>query len=146
MTDTPELHGKCLCGAVGVTIAPPETHIDACHCGMCRRWSGGPHLGLGMVSDPVFTGAEHVVRYASSEWAERGFCGTCGTHLFYRFVPTGNYSFLAGMFDGADDFALTLEIFVDNKPGYYDFAGERERLTEAETMAKFAAAFDGGQG
>jgi len=32
-----------------------------------------------------FAGEENVAVYKSSDWAERGFCKQCGTHLFYRF-------------------------------------------------------------
>jgi hypothetical protein len=33
---------------------------------------------------------------------------------------------------------LAEEIFIDEKPGYYDFAGERDRLTAAEVRAKYS--------
>lgn len=138
-----ELQGKCLCGAVEVRITPPEPHVEACHCGMCRRWGGGPYLSLRLVTDPAFEGEAHIVRYPSSDWAERGFCGRCGTHLFYYYKPKAGYSFTAGLFEGADGFEFVEEIFVDDKPPYYDFAGERPRRTGAEVMAQ--AAQDGGE-
>ncbi|MCA1748858.1 MAG: GFA family protein [Sphingomonadales bacterium] len=137
MSGTTLLEGRCLCGAVTVRIAPPEPHVEACHCDMCRRWGGGPFLSLKLVTDPLFTGEEQIARYASSDWAERGFCKTCGTHLFYFFKPKQGYSFTAGLFEGTGSFAFVEEIFVDEKPPYYDFAGERERLTGAELLAKF---------
>jgi len=136
MTAGTKLEGKCLCGAVQFRIAPPEPHLDACHCGMCRRWGGSPALSLRMVTDPVIDGAEHITRYRSSDWAERAFCRTCGTHLFYYFTPKSGYSFQAGLFDDLNGFELVEEIFIDEKPGYYDFAGERERMTGPELMAK----------
>lgn len=133
------LEGKCLCGAVTVRMTPPEPHVEACHCGMCRRWGGGPFLSLKLVTDPEFDGEDEVQRYRSSDWAERGFCRKCGTHLFYYFRPKRGYSFTAGLFGGAGGFDFTEEIFIDSKPDYYDFAGTRERLTEAEVMAKVRA-------
>ena len=137
MSGDHKLEGQCLCGTVRVAMTPAEPHVDACHCDMCRCWGGGAFLSLGMVSDPAISGAEHVVRYPSSDWAERGFCGRCGTHLYYYFKPKAGYSFAAGLFPGAADFSMTMEIFTDEKPGYYDFAGERERLTGPEVMVKF---------
>lgn len=134
-----KLEGKCLCGAVRVRMTPPDRHVEACHCSMCRRWGGGAFLSLKLVTDPDIEGAEHVVRYASSDWAGRGFCGRCGTHLYYFYKPRAGYSFAAGLFEGADGFDLAEEIFIDEKPGYYKFAGERERLTGAEVMAKSSA-------
>lgn len=136
MTGEVKLEGKCLCRAVRVRIARPEPHIGVCHCDMCRRWGGGPSLSLRLVSDPEIEGAEHIARYESSDFAERGFCRNCGTHLFYFFKPKSGYSFQAGLFDELGGFDLADEIFIDEKPGYYDFAGERERLTGAEVMAE----------
>ncbi|MEN2711977.1 GFA family protein [Sphingomonas sp. NPDC092331] len=136
MTDSVKLEGQCLCGAVQVRVAPSEPHIGACHCGMCRRWGGGPALSLRLVPDPEIEGAEHIVRYSSSDWAERGFCRTCGTHLFYFYRPQSGYSFQAGLFGDLQGHDLAEEIFIDEKPDYYDFAGERERMTGAEVMAK----------
>lgn len=132
-----KLEGECLCGAVRVRMTPADRHVEACHCSMCRRWGGGAYLSLKLVTNPEIEGEEHVVRYPSSAWAERAFCSRCGTHLFYFYKPKSGYSFAAGLFDGADGFELAEEIFIDEKPGYYDFAGERERLTAAEVMAKF---------
>lgn len=137
MTAEEKLEGQCLCGAVTVRMTLPEPHVDACHCGMCRRWGGSALLSLRMVADPEIGGAEHITRYASSQWAERGFCRQCGTHLFFFYKPKASYSFTAGLFGGADGFAMTEEIFIDEKPAYYAFTGTRERLTGAEVKAKF---------
>lgn len=137
MAKDAKLDGKCLCGAVRVRITSPGPHhVEACHCAMCRRWGGGPALSLRLVTDPEIEGGAHIVRYRSSDWAERAFCRECGTHLFYFYAPKSGYSFGAGLFDGADGFELAEEIFIDEKPAYYDFAGDRERLTGPEVLAK----------
>lgn len=131
------IEGKCLCGAVTVRMTPPQPHVEACHCGMCRRWGGGPFLSLKMVTNPQMEGSDYIARYPSSDWAERGFCKKCGTHLFYYYKPAASYSFTAGLFDSAGGFQFAEEIFIDDKPDYYDFAGQRERLAGQEVMAKF---------
>ena len=129
--------GQCLCGAVRFTVENLEPHYHACHCGMCRRWSGGPVLALS-VTGASFEGEENITVFDSSEWAERGFCGICGSNLFYRLKQTGHTIMCAGAFDDPSQFKLSSEIFVDNKSGGYAFAGDHPRLTEAETLAKFA--------
>jgi hypothetical protein len=114
-----------------------ERH-SACHCEMCRRWCGGaPFFGV-RTQSVAFEGAENIARYESSNWAERGFCKTCGTSLFYFLKPMQAYMMSAGSFDEASRFELASEIFVDNKPAGYAFAGDHPRLTEAETLARFA--------
>jgi hypothetical protein len=138
------IEGKCLCGTVTVRASPKRPQVEACHCAMCRRWGGSAYLGVQCGSDVEFGGEEAIVRYRSSEWAERGFCGRCGSNLFFRYLPNGNYGLLAGLFDELDGFAFAEEIFIDEKPDYYHFAGTRERMTGAEAMAKFGVGEGGG--
>lgn len=80
------------------------------------------------------SGAPTVFR--SSDWAERGFCGTCGTHLFYRLLPTGEYILPAGLFQD-QTFELTNEIFVEQKPAFYEFRNETRKLTGEQVFAQF---------
>ncbi len=135
--DASSIEGHCLCGAVTVRAAPVRRHVEACHCKMCRAWSGIAFLGIQCGSDVEIGGEEHVVRYRSSEWAERGFCGACGSSLFYHYIPLGTYSFTAGLFPDDALLPLSEEIFIDEKPAYYAFDAESEKLTGPEVMAKY---------
>lgn len=129
------LKGRCLCGAVKFAFEPAEPEVDACHCSMCRRWSGGPALSIKVNGTPTISGGDHVAVYKSSEWAERQFCKTCGTHLFYSAPSFGYFGASAGTVDNLGGFSLTTEIFIDRKPDYYDFTNATKRLTEAEFIA-----------
>lgn len=131
--------GKCLCGAVTFEAEDIDTHVHACHCNMCRGWTGGP-MQAAQVGKIKFTGEENITRYASSEWAERGFCSRCGSNLFYYLIPQSMYLMATGTFDNADQFELAGEIFIDEKPTGYEFAGDHPRLTGAEFMASMGAA------
>lgn len=132
-----KLGGSCLCGAVKFTAEEVETHYHACHCGMCRRWSGGPFFAA-HTGAVVFDDSESLARYPSSPWADRGFCNACGTTLFYFLKPTQTYMMSVGTFDDQTRFRLVREIFVDLKPEGYAFAGDHPRWTEAETLARLA--------
>jgi hypothetical protein len=105
---------------------------------MCRRWAGGPVLAAS-VGSVTFEGAETVGRYASSDWAERGFCRVCGSNLFYHLKSTGQYMLCVGAFDDPGAFQLAGEIFIDHRPAGYAFAGDHPRLTEAQALAQFAS-------
>lgn len=133
-----DMTGKCLCGAVRFSASGVESSYHACHCGMCRRWSGSP-LMAASVDGVEFQGEDDIVRYASSEWAERGFCGRCGSNLFYYLKPADRYVMSVGAFDDAEAFQLIGEIFVDHQPRGYRFAGKLSRMTEAEVLAQFSA-------
>ncbi len=125
--------GHCLCGAASFE-AEVMPRMQACHCSMCRKWGGGPYMAVPS-TDAVFSGP--VTRYASSEGVERGFCATCGTHLFFHHIPTPIWGIPAGLFDDASGLPFKLEIFIDDKPDSYEFANETRKMTGAEFMARF---------
>lgn len=78
-----------------------------------------------------------VARYKSSARAERGFCATCGTALFFHVIEPDIYGVSRDLFDDAADLPFAAEIFVDEKPDLYAFAGERKMMTGAQFAAKF---------
>lgn len=131
------MQANCLCGAVEVT-APDHKAIDVCHCSTCRRWGGGPLFALHCGTGVSFGGSGAPVRYRSSDWAERGFCATCGTHLFYHLLPNDEYILPAGLFQDEAGFTLNSQVFIDEKPDCYALANETEELTGEQVFAQFA--------
>lgn len=129
---------KCLCKSVTIKAELKSEEVSVCHCTMCRRWGGGPYLSVDCEPDTAVTPADLVVRYDSSQWAERGFCSKCGTHLFYRVMDTNLYAIPVGLFGSQAPFKLKEQIFIDHKPEYYEFANDTCNLTEAEVFAKYA--------
>lgn len=138
MSSSNEAKGSCLCGAVTLHAKSADPHIGACHCTMCCKWSGGPYLAVDCKDDVTFEGEDHISVYDSSEWAERGFCSKCGTHLFYRLKGNHQYFAPAGLFDSISSLDFSHQIFIDEKPEYYDFANETKNMTGAEVFAEFA--------
>jgi len=126
--------GKCLCGAVSFEAENVTSHFHSCHCTMCRRWCGGPMMAT-HVERIRFTEQEHLHRYDSSPWAERGFCERCGSNLFYRVKDQDQYFVATGVFDDQSRFQLDGEIYIEEKPQGYNFAGDHIRQTGAEFMA-----------
>ncbi len=132
-----ERSGGCLCGAVRFTAEVGE-EFTACHCDMCRRWGGGP--GMGIHGHAVhFEGAENIARYRSSDWAERGFCRICGSSLFYKMFEDEKYELILGALDDQEGLVMTRQIYIDQKPGHYEFANKTSTLTGAEVWALYAA-------
>lgn len=145
-TEGGTLSGRCLCGAVRFSFDAKKREVGVCHCGMCRRWSAGPFFAYEHEGPVRFEGGENIGVYKSSEWGERAFCKTCGTSLYWRLSGAEHYALSSGTFDDQTGFAFVAEIFVDEKPGYYDFANETNKMTGAEVMAAFAASKETGQG
>lgn len=135
MSETIKVTGSCLCKAVSFKGEVGHREFHACHCGMCRQWGGGPFLSV--EAKVQFEGESHITAFASSDWAERGFCGQCGTHLFYRFKGAPQCYISLGVLDNTEDFKFQSQIYVDKKPHYYQFINKTEEMTEAEVLAKF---------
>jgi hypothetical protein len=77
-----------------------------------------------------------VKTYRSSDWAERGFCGTCGSTLFYGTVGDGVRNPAAGLFSNAGSAPLVQEYFTDSAHNYA-LEGDHQKLTTDETLALF---------
>ncbi len=89
--------------------------------------------------DVSFQGKENITVYDSSEWAERGFCNKCGSNLFYRLKGSGEYQISAGLFNDNEDFIFDLQVFVDNKPSFYNFVEKTKTMTAAEIFVKYGS-------
>ena len=138
-SDAAERRGRCLCGAVQISTGSAHNSVGACHCAMCRRWCGGPFMALECGTDITIEDEDAITIYDSSPWAERGFCGKCGTNLFYRLKQSQQYFLTAGLFDDATGFVFESQVFVDERPPYYDFANKTKDLTGAEIVEMYGS-------
>ena len=88
MSDTtktyPEARGGCQCGAVRFVISAGPAKPGLCHCRMCQRATGNAFAPLYEVESDRITWTGTARDWASSNIAWRGFCGVCGTPLYYR--------------------------------------------------------------
>ena len=132
--------GGCLCGKVRFELADAPTEYGACHCSICRKIGGGVEMGV--IVEPggiTWTAKAHVKTYSSSTWAERGFCDTCGSSLFWRLTApgpmTGLISLSVGALDSMDGLKFAREVYIDHKPATHSFAGkDRTQMTQAQVM------------
>ena len=139
MSETQAGKGSCLCGKTKIFVKNIGHSIGACHCSMCRQWVGGPLLVVDCGSDVTFEGQENISVYASSVWAERGFCNKCGSHLFYRMKKNSNYRMPVGLFENINNLTFDLQVFIDEKPSYYCFSNDTKNMTGREVIAQFSS-------
>ncbi len=139
MSETLTPHtSHCLCGAVSITASDINPKFSVCHCDTCRTWGGAPFFAVQCGKNVTLTGGDTVKRFASSPWATRGFCGECGTHLFYQLNKTGEYNVPVGLFSQLPDLTMQMQYFSDQRPGYYCFSKPTQEMTKAEIMKYFA--------
>ena len=132
MSENTKKTGSCLCGAVHFTANNASNNVGACHCGMCRKWGGGPFMEIDCGTDVSFEGEDDITVYNSSSWAERGFCKKCGSHLFYRLKDSKQYMISVGLFDDQEGLVFESQVFIDRKPSFYSFKNITNDMTEAE--------------
>lgn len=120
--------GRCLCGAVAYEARGEAAHADACHCSMCRRWSGHYWASVNVPAAALkfVRGEDNVGWHRSSDEVRRGFCKSCGSALFWHPDRHPDWSAMiaisAGSLDAPTGVALTKHIFVASKGDYYAIA------------------------
>jgi hypothetical protein len=111
--------GGCLCGAIRYAVSGPLRPVIICHCVFCRRTTtrGGAYTACAR-DDLTVAPSRALKWYRSSPTARRGFCGTCGSQLFWE--PTGRdtISVSAGSLDSTEGLRLGEQVFLDQRPDF----------------------------
>ena len=121
--------GGCLCGAVRYEVHGPLRDVVNCYCTMCQRLHGscGAHSKADK-ADIVITIERGLKWFASSPDARRGFCGECGSSLFWESTDQPGMGILAGGLDQPSDLKTIAHIFVAEKADFTQIAGDASRF------------------
>jgi hypothetical protein len=115
--------GGCLCGKVRFTTRGPLREVIFCHCSQCRRQSGLYFAATSVSADALgLQGEKHLIWYAASNFAKRGFCGTCGSLLFWKPNDEARYAVLAGAFDRPETLHPGYHICTEGRPAFYQIS------------------------
>lgn len=113
--------GSCLCGATAFEIDGDLAPGSLCHCGQCRKQTSHVFASTHIPRSSLrMTGDADLRWYAASAIARRGFCGTCGSVLFWDPMGEDRISVSMGAIDEPHDGRLARHIFTAHKGGYYD--------------------------
>ncbi len=77
--------GKCLCGAVAITVKGEISDIIHCHCSLCRKNSGTAYATNGFVDKADFTvvkGRNELSAFSLKPGKTRYFCQYCGCPVY----------------------------------------------------------------
>lgn len=117
------LTGGCLCGGVRFMVAERPEGVTTCHCSQCRRFHGHVAAYVAVPRDAVAFDADASLSwYRSSPEAQRGFCGTCGSSLFWKGDGDGMVEIAAGSLDRPTGLVTLRHGFVASKGDYYEIA------------------------
>jgi hypothetical protein len=139
-----DFEGRCLCGAVGFAVTPPTLFCAHCHCRWCRSAHGAAFVTwVGAAEDRfrLLPGSAEPHWFQSSPQSRRGFCGTCGTTLFFAStICPGEIHVVRAAFAGAIDREPNCHIFYDQHAEWFEAADGLPKYTSEEPgLAKFKA-------
>jgi len=103
--------GGCLCGAVRYSVHGPLRDVIICHCSACRRSHGGPAPFTACDAGHLELVAAEALRWHELGGARRGFCGRCGSRLFWQRDPS-RISIAAGSLDGPTGLRISHHIHL----------------------------------
>ena len=129
--NTPQYRGSCLCGACAFEVHGPLRNIIACHCSQCRKQTGHYLAATNArLTDFRLLRKEPLRWYRASDRAQRGFCSTCGSTLFWQADGSDRISIAAGSLDGATGLIVEGHIFCADRGDYYSIPAEGYQLEQ----------------
>ncbi len=132
--DTKTITGGCYCGQVRYRARKVGTEITECHCSQCRKQSGHRYAVVdARAGDVEIDGEDNITWFRASPAAERGFCSTCGSHLFWRSLDDDDMGILAASIDEPTGLELTGHIFVEDKGDYYEITDGLPQFVSYDT-------------
>jgi hypothetical protein len=102
----------------------PLRDVLTCHCVECRRWSGHVFAASSALRQHVVLVEQRGLRWfpspLSESDAQRGFCGECGSSLFWDAPSRETISIAAGTLDEPTRLRLQGHVYVDQLGDYYE--------------------------
>jgi hypothetical protein len=113
--------GSCMCGRVSYQVTGPLRPICACHCTQCRKSSGHYSAATSASNDDLTISGDSLkwFQFENDDSADRGFCGHCGSNLFFRPKGKNRTSIFSGTIDGDTGLVIESQIFIEDKGDYY---------------------------
>ena len=122
MADTFQV--ACLCGDVRFKLVPPSLFCAYCHCDYCRAafvtWVGASEERFEL-DDPN----GRLIWHPSSKQSRRGFCGQCGSTLFFASdLAPGEIHVARALIRGEIDRLPEANAFHDQRVHWVEISGD----------------------
>ncbi len=125
--------GSCNCGGVKYAIEGEMRSVTACHCTQCQKQTGLYYAATNVLdADLTVEDSGTLKWYLASDTAKRGFCGECGSALFWKRNGSDTTSILAGSLDGDAGIKLERHIFVADKGAFYEIEDGLPQFSQSD--------------
>jgi hypothetical protein len=112
--------GGCMCGQVRYAVQGRLRDIICCHCEQCRRSSGHFVAATACRKANFRLLSQDTLKWFSLKpGLRRGFCGACGSSLFFEDIDGERMSIAAGSLDAAAGLKVAAHIYAAEAGGYY---------------------------
>jgi hypothetical protein len=136
--------GGCLCGAVRYEVRGPLREVLLCHCEECRRWHGHVAAFTSARREDLALIDDRGLRWTDSPRsdadAKRGFCGECGSSLFWDAPGRETISIAAGTLNGTTGLRTAAHWYVSQAADYYELPDDglprHQRSGESESTGE----------
>lgn len=131
---TRPIEGGCHCGALRYRVDEPLQYASYCHCRICQRTMGSP---TGIFAGPItpenfrYVAGEPKI-FATSEKAQREFCGTCGCQLVFRRRDGSRLSINLVTLDDPAIIEPTLHIWTESRLPWFDTCDDHPRRLQSK--------------
>jgi hypothetical protein len=116
--------GGCQCGAIRFRTADLFDNAHICHCRMCQKAVGNYFAALVSTPKSELTWTRGTpARFRSSEHVERGFCGQCGTPLFYDPLKSEDIGICIGAFDAPQSIKPISQDSIESRMPWFSEIG-----------------------
>ncbi|HSZ53946.1 MAG TPA: GFA family protein [Caulobacteraceae bacterium] len=131
----PTMTGGCQCGRIRYSVEIENDEAYLCHCGYCRRATGGVSIAFKNIPVADVTWTSEPDWYQSSPIARRPFCSSCGTPLGFRYLDSNRMDLTVGSFDEPAFFRPTSNFSIETAlPSWLDVSQlPGQRLDEHQT-------------
>lgn len=133
--ETPTATGGCLCGAVRYEIHGPLQGVVNCHCSKCRRFHGNfgaytsiRHKDLVLIKETTLKWYRSITDETPD--VHRGFCGECGSSLFWHPKGRETIAVAAGSLDEPTGLHTIRHIWLSQRGDFYKLSDDLPRFEE----------------
>lgn len=129
--------GGCLCGGVRYAVRGMPVKAGICHCGLCRKQTGGILVAWGVWPRDRFEAPSGMTaRVRTSPIGARRFCPICGSTVFFEFEstgPSGPVEIMLASLDRMEAVVPTFHQFTADAPDWLGFSDSHPRVPGRST-------------